>query len=62
MIENTGKDVPRPWRWWFVRDGAQVEGFAASKREARQAIYARMGVMPADSAARDAYLKTLGVE
>lgn len=62
MIENTNKDVPRPRRWWFDREGAVVSGFAATKRDARQAMYAAQGLMPADSEARRRYLAALGVE
>lgn len=62
MIENTNKDVPRPWRWWFERNGAVVSGFASTKRGARQAMYAVMGVMPKDSEAHRAYRASLGLD
>lgn len=62
MIENTNRDVPKPWRWWFERGGTMVMGFAHTKRGARQAMFAAMGLMPADSDARKAYLAGLGVE
>lgn len=64
MIEhNPNPNVPKPWRWRApISNGLEVSGFAETKRAARLAMFAALGVRKRTGDEQARYLRSLGIE
>lgn len=63
MIEhNPNPNVPKPWHWSSpIGNGMEVSGFAETKRAARLAMFAALGVRKRTGDEQVRYLRLLGI-